>query len=465
MVKNKVSSFAVRLAFLFLVIPDFTIIDFLPDFISYIILLSVIGNAKNIVPHLAEAYDGLKKMIFISIIKIPAMIFMLSNMLLGRDIIPLMTFTFAALELIVLIPTVKHAFAGLYYIGERGDATEILQPVKFCGLNISCEAIELICYIFLIIKNGLNLISQMFLLSSSNDLTTLKLRRIYPVATLASLAITLILGIITLIIVNKYFKNIRKNGRVAECVNGLMTPEQELSINKEKALNSLISPLNLFIVSQIFTLDITLKNVGEFNILPRFIFPILIFVVAFKLFDKKWQLLNLLCSLVYTVSCAVEYFTSLSFYERFSSVDLSRSRIAQNAYESVITTNIIELLCSIPMLVIFFIGIRKFIRQNTATPPEAKGYGTLDREIHKRFSLYFGIILGGDLLVFFLKCANAILKSDVSPLFTEAMDLLVAISSAPWLSALISGISFLLLFLSYYFVSQIKDEIQLNFNS
>ena len=124
MVKNKVSSFAVRLAFLFLVIPDFTIIDFLPDFISYIILLSVIGNAKNIVPHLAEAYDGLKKMIFISIIKIPAMIFMLSNMLLGRDIIPLMTFTFAALELIVLIPTVKHAFAGLYYIGERGDADE-----------------------------------------------------------------------------------------------------------------------------------------------------------------------------------------------------------------------------------------------------------------------------------------------------------------------------------------------------
>ena len=279
------------------------------------------------------------------------------------------------------------------------------------------------------------------------------------------MAITLILGIITLIIVNKYFKSIRKSGRVAECVNEIMTPEQELSINKEKALNSLISPLNLFIVSQIFTLDITLKNVGEFNILPRFIFPILIFTVAFKLFDKKWQLLNLLCSLVYTVSCAVEYFISFSFYERFSSVDLSRNRIAQNAYESVITTNIIELLCSIPMLVIFFIGIRKFIRQNTATPPDRDGYGTLDREIHKRFSLYFGIILGGDLLVFFLKCANAILKSEVSPLFTEAMDSLVAISSAPWLSALISGISFLLLFLSYYFVSQIKDEIQLNFNS
>ena len=117
------------------------------------------------------------------------------------------------------------------------------------------------------------------------------------------------------------------------------------------------------------------------------------------------------------------------------------------------------------MLIIFFIGIRKFIRQNTATPPDREDYGTLDREMHKRFTTYFGIILGGNLLVFLLKCVNAVLKSDVSPLFTDAMDSLVAVSNLPWLSALISGISFLLVFLSYYFVSQVKDEVRLNFNT
>lgn len=464
MAKNKLNSFAVYLALIFLAIPDFTIIDILPDFVAYIIFLSLIGEKRHIVPHLAEAYDGLKKMIFISVIKIPAMLFMLSNMLLGRDVIPLMTLTFSAVELVVLMPTLRHAFAGLYHVGERCEVSEILQPVRLGRLSIPCEKVEFSCYAFFITKLVLNTVSQLFLLSSSSEVVTLRLRKIYPIFTICSLLITLIFAIIILVIVCGYFKNIKKSDSVKERIFALMTPEQELTIKKNKEMSSLILPLNLFIIAQAFTLDFTLKNVGEYNLLPRFIFPILIFVVAYKLFDKKWQLINLMGSGAYAVACAIEYFISIDFYSRFSSVDLINDTAAQNAYRGVMTANIVELACAVPMLALFFIGIRKFIIERTGSTPDAKEYGALDYEMHKRFSVYFAIILGGDLVVFILKCVNALLKSSVSPLFTDAMDTLVAVSSAPWLSALISGVSIVIIFLSYYFTSQIKDEVKLKLN-
>ena len=463
--KSKFPAFAVYLAFIFLAIPDFAIIDIFPDCVAYAILLALIGQAKNVVPHLSEAYDGLKKLLLIAVIKIPAMLFMLSNMILGRDIIALMTFTFSAVEMMILVPTVKSAFQGMYYIGERSDAVEFLKPIKLIGNTLPCEKIEELCYLFFAVKLGLNTVSQLFILSSSSEIVTLRLRRIYPIMTAVSIFTTLIFGTVMLIIAFKYFNAIRRGGAAREAIQSLMTPEQERSIAKENKLSSLLKPLDLFVISQIFTLDITLKNVGEYNLLPRFIFPILIFIVAYKLFDKKHQLLNLAGCGAYALVSAIEFFVSFNFYNRYSSVDLVDSAAAQSAYRTVITVNVVELVFIIPMLLLFFIGARKFIIANTATHPCESGYGTLDKEMHRTLSLYVGAILGIDFIIALLKCLNVLLEASVSPLFTDAMDTLVAVSSAPWLYALISGISIILTFLAYYFVSQIKDEVKLKLNS
>ncbi len=451
----------VSLALVFLAIPDFAVIDILPDFISYIILFTLIGKSRSIIPHLAEAYDGLKRLAFMSLIKIPAMLLMLSSIRLGTDIIPLMTFTFSAIELILLIPTIKSAFKGLNYIGERTEVHELLEPVRLGEIYLGSEKIETLCYSFFVVKYGLNTISQLFLLSSASESTTLKFRQIYPVLTIISLALTMICGVIMLIIVGKYAGNIFKNSSFGDEIMRLMTPEQKQSIEYDKRLASLIKPLDLFVISQIFTLDITLNNFGEYNILPRFIFPILIFVVAFKLFDKRWQILNLLGASAYAIASCVEFFVSFDFYNRFTSIQLINDTTAQNAYKNVINVNVIELLFAIPMLILFFIGICKFIRSKTAVAPNTDGYNNLDRETHSRLSFYFGIILGGDLLIFALKCLDAILKSDISPLFTEVTGSIVAVSSAPWLAALTFGVSIILIFLTYYFIGRVKEEVKL----
>ena len=464
MAKSKISAVYIYLSLIFLAIPDFAIIDIFPDLIAYIVFAKLISDVKDIVPHLEEAHTGLKRLTIISLIKIPATLFMLSNMALGRDIITLMTLAFSAIELIALIPTIKEGFAGLYYIGERTKIDAILSPVRLGDYTLRCESIEGICYAFFGIKLGLNTVSQMFLLSSSSELITLKLRQIYPIITILSLALTLICGIIFLIITTRYFSNIEKERTLYDEILGLMTREQERSINHNKRLASLIKPLDLFIIAQIFMLDFTLKNVGEFNLLPRFIFPILVFIVAYRLFDRNWQMVNFFSCTAYTLIGIFEYFLSIDFYSRFTSVDLASDEAAKAAYRVVMSLNVIELILVIPMLLLFFIGIRKFIKKNTAVTPDSDKYGKLDREIHGKLAGYFAVILTGDFIISALKCLNALLKSDVSPLFTDAMDTLVAVSSAPWLSALISGISILLIFISYYLVGLVKDEVKLKLN-
>jgi hypothetical protein len=101
MTNKKVVFPLVILSLVFLFNPNVNLIDVLPDFVAYVILLLVIGSHAESIPYLSECKGALIKLTLVTLIKIPAFTIMYSNMVSGKDIVPLFTLVFAVLEFLL----------------------------------------------------------------------------------------------------------------------------------------------------------------------------------------------------------------------------------------------------------------------------------------------------------------------------------------------------------------------------
>jgi hypothetical protein len=122
-IKNKYPLVILSLILLFN--PSANILDILPDFIAYLLLIIVIGELGETVPYLAECKSELVKLSLVTLIKIPAFTVMYSNMNTGKDIVPLFTLVFVAIEMILLYSAISNGFRALSYIGERTDCASV----------------------------------------------------------------------------------------------------------------------------------------------------------------------------------------------------------------------------------------------------------------------------------------------------------------------------------------------------
>lgn len=109
-------------AFVFLANPNIGIVDFLPDFIGYLLIVHALSVSSVLIPYWKDAVRGAEKLLVISAVKLVCV------PLLYKDIssLPiLLSFSFAVLELIFLIPTVGKLFEGLFYVGMRYDIPSV----------------------------------------------------------------------------------------------------------------------------------------------------------------------------------------------------------------------------------------------------------------------------------------------------------------------------------------------------
>ena len=114
---------AILAGLIFLSNPNIGIIDVLPDFIGYLLIIHGLGVTTIIVPHFNGAARNAISLFIISTLKI------LCVPLLWRNIpsFPLvLSFSFGILELIFLIPMVVKLFDGLSYVGIRYGVSSIL---------------------------------------------------------------------------------------------------------------------------------------------------------------------------------------------------------------------------------------------------------------------------------------------------------------------------------------------------
>lgn len=140
-------------AIIFLVNPCLNVVDVLPDFFGYLFLLRGISKWADLCLAMRGAVANISRLRWFMLLKIVS-IFLLT---LDKGMPVLLTFSFAVIELIYLLPAIGKIFDGMDYFATRFDS-------KSPTVNVS--SVRSITYIFFIGKAALTLLPELCSLSS-----------------------------------------------------------------------------------------------------------------------------------------------------------------------------------------------------------------------------------------------------------------------------------------------------------
>ena len=445
--------------------PNYNIIDILPDFIAYFILASLIGAKGEFIPYLAEAKEGFKRLGILSLLKIPCTLIMFANIGSGRDIIPLFTLVFSSVEIILLIGAVDNLFAGLYYVGERSDADGLITPFRFLTLNIKPEEVKAASYIALIGKAILAFLPEICLLTVESAKTQALLSGLYLPLLFGAQIIALAVGIIWLLLTLKYVKRVRKSSDGENLLRNLAGEEFTLELEKRTRLKNILQALSLLGFSCIFLLDLRFAESGEVNILPHFVFALVMLGVGLKLFEKRIHKLALaLSAVLYSLTSVAFELCQIDFLDSFSYKELSADFFnpdAAKAYGTVELLAAFEAVSFLIMTAALILGFITFIRKNVALDPSDPLYSKADRDRQRLLIIKNSLGFGFCAIIAALKALNVYFKAEVMLIFGRN-DLIFS-NTAPWLD---TAIFILVLLLTLFFhgtCEDIKEDVKFKF--
>ncbi len=451
--------------------PNIKIIDIMPDFIAYFFIMRMLRGISDAVPYFSELRSDIKKLFILNILRFPAqfIINLAKNQnTADTDAAVLMTLVFSVLELILLFSAITHLFNALFYMGERTEHKALISAFKLSEKRtMTPEALRIASYIFATVKCIFTLIPETFLLSFDTLLATTrvnyKLRAAYPYSIIAAVIIVAVFGAFWLAWSIKYLKAVSKENKFTAAKDSFLTPEKTEYIKQKRFLNKKIGALSCMTIGTFLTFDFVFSDFNYVNLLPHFIFPILL-AIGFKAMtdgSKEFRAFKI-TSVIYTVSAFAAYISSVIFLSKYSYIDLSAiSDKARNAYLPTIILAAFEFITMIFFMIFFAISMRKYIMNNTGISPQSEKYSFVDKEYHrallKKSSLFavIGILLGA------LRFVDVFLRSDTAYRFSDSNTLsVIPMTSVPWFGLIITLVAAVFAGFAFNYFGIIKDDVR-----
>ena len=466
MMKSKRAYPLIILSLVFLFNPNINLIDILPDCIAYILLALAIGDLAQTIPYLAECKSAVLKLALVTLIKIPAFSVMYSNMKYGSDIITLFTFSFTVLEFILIYTAVKNLFLALSYIGERTDCKSVREKFPLNRRSsLSPEVLEKISIAFFIIKGSLNVLPELLLLSNENFMLRIQLRDAYPAVLVLCVFASLVIGAIWLGYAIKYVKNIKKKGDLPDAIKSIEVCSRPEVSSSDKIVKRLTDALNMLAISSIFIFDITVQDFGGRNILPHFIYALILFYAIFNLTEnKRYRGLLSVFAAGFSMSAIANQSLSAQFFGMYQYVDLSYSKYARAAYMPIKTSAICEMVFILAIIAISAIVLVRFIKEHTEVLPSDPAYGESVKRAHRRLIRNTLPLMLISAVINVLKCVNVFLMEKVTIIYSEVNPDGIAASSAPALNTVIFLLSIIFVVYSFFIVSTLKEEVKFKYS-
>lgn len=456
--------------------PNFTTVDIFPDFIAYFIIAAMTKRYANLAPYFAEVREGCLKLGVITLLKLPAMAMMFAMMSSGIDIVPLMTLVFVTLELIVLFPTLGNAFSALFYLGERSGAGEYIAPFRVLGLTIHTDFMRAVAFIFVGVKGILNVIPEFCLLTFDTDTTVVMLRSLYPKLEMFSLLAVLLLGIFTLVLARGYMKAIEGGMGLTDAVYSIVDNDRLASYEYTRTIRTRLSAMTLLFVTSLLTLDISFTGSNYdmtdalndgLTILPRFVYAILLVIVATKLFGGARRAIPIyIGGGLYTLFSILNTLFTKRFLSEFNYSDLL-SEGARAAYIPTEIFAVLETASMAVMIIPFSIAFVGFLRENTGADTDGIELRGADKEFRRVMNIKAVVFSLTPLLISLLKTLNAFFIGSPTVIFTDPDDVTmptIIASAVPWFGTLIFVVCIAYIFYSFYLMGDIKSEMKMKFS-
>ena len=365
---NIVNVLLIVAACFFLFNPNVIVIDFLPDFIGYILLCAALTRLADLDDRIADAVTGFKKMIFVDAGKFLAILWIFGMSVESEKTASMLlwTFVFCVLELIFAIPAYLNLFGGMLALANFYDNTAIHGYAKKKKRRNYTESIRLFTVIFVIVKAALAFLPEMAELSNTAYDESSAFLHIYRfIGLLRGMAFiaAFIVGVIWFFKMVRYFVRVKKD---RELIDALTCAYEEKVVPKVGMFITRNMKTGIFLLATaaVFTLDIRFENI---NFLPDFIAGgILLGFVLYmnkRMFKIKKQML--VESVLYLLtSCAVAVM-EFKFFTNHSFLSVLRNEEAAGDYWAFVVMTVIQSLIFIAWGILLVRNMKNIILEHT----------------------------------------------------------------------------------------------------
>ncbi len=452
--------------------PSISVIDFLPDFIAYFILAHVFLRASDRAPYFEEARVAFRRLAWLNLIKLPglfAMIFVKGENFSDNDIIPLITLVFAVCEAILTCLAVKNLFSALFYLGQRTDASATVKPFSVFGkVKILPEKLCAFTYFFSVARCVLYFFPTVFLLTrgNSSNTGTVRISKLFPIILIASVLLGFLIGFIWLIITAKYAKALRREEKFELAIESLASKSTGIDFDAKEKLRKIKFALSLFVIATFFTLELTLVESYDVNLLPRFIYAAIMLLAVYSLSRYSGGArLAYISGAAYFVSATVAYVFETKFLIDYGYEKLVSNKAAKAAYLPVNITAIIEFLCLVFFLYAVFAMFVSFASKNTrisGSKINLRG----DYAYYGNLKLKSLIVFISGSLAGLVRLISVFAHGASKLVYTDKNDITQPVIIAPsieWIGLAVAVLAIVYIGCTIYFVSTLKDEVNLKY--
>ncbi len=366
--KKTISFITIGLSAIFLFNPNINIIDFLPDFIGYILLCLALTPLADMNDTLTDALAGFKKMILIDAAKIVALlwVFGISVVSERNSSLMLWAFTFGVLEVIFVIPSFIKLFKGLSELGYLYDNTSVVSCKKSDSKKNYTDRIRVLTVAFVSLKAIMSFLPELADLTSSQYSENAGFINMYRyigiMRTLAFIPV-LIVGIFWIIKFIAYFKRISNDVSFAAALENLynerVASKKGIFVKRNINISFVVLLTALF-----FSFDFRLENV---NMLPDFACAALLFAFFISIAKKTNISLKLplfMCSLYFAASTWT-YVSEFMFFKNFSFSAVDRDMEARISFVNLCVSTCTSSVLFAACILLVLLAIKKVINEHT----------------------------------------------------------------------------------------------------
>ena len=244
--KRIINFSAIGLSLIFLFNPNVAVIDFLPDFIGYVLLCIALTNLSDINDTVSQALKIFKKLIIIDVAKLASLmwVFGISVVNERNSSLLLWSFVFAVLEMVFVIPAFLKLFAGMNELGFLYDNTSVIGSKKADSKKNYTDKIRGFTVFFISIKAIMSFLPELADLTTTEYSENMGLTNMYRyigVARGLAFAPVLVIGTLWIVKTVSYFKRVDRDVVFVEALEKTyaerVTPKTVIFVKRNIALS------------------------------------------------------------------------------------------------------------------------------------------------------------------------------------------------------------------------------------
>ena len=409
----------------FLFLPEIAILDLLPDFIGYFLIVGGLSELRDINDYFEEARSRFLKMGAFSFAKLLAF-FLVMAMVLPQekpDTLLLLAFVFAIFDFIFLIPAWNNLFEGFSYMHIRygGDGFERWedqwlfegkrkmveeQPKKKTKRKrrrakkkkarlSRTESVRRVTVVFFVMKTVLTVLPEFSALSADTELdVSAKLYDYIGLLRVAAMIPVFIFGIIWLVKTFSYLRAVRRDSGFIEYGREYY---RENVLTKEHLFTHRHLQTALFFAAaaMLFRADFRLNSL---NVVPDAIFAVLLIVAVICLGDHVGKKKSMIVSAIFFSIASVGMTVyECVFYDHYRIASIMNDEGAYAAYTWMVMGKVVEEMLFVLTVILFLLLLRNVIRGYTGFSVTLKETGAPSEKIrflHRELEQKLKVILG-----------------------------------------------------------------------